>query len=90
MKYLAILTIVDEKKNFELRPLHLKYASDLYEAGKVFAAGPFPDGRGGLIIYECESDEEAQRLANEDPSVRSGARTVELRAWKMLELPIGT
>ncbi|QSO46884.1 YciI family protein [Alicyclobacillus mengziensis] len=88
MKYLAMLTIVDPEKNQESRPAHLKYASDLYLQGKVFAAGPFPDGKGGLVIYDCESDEEATRLANADPAVTSGARTVEVRAWRTLDLPV--
>lgn len=88
MKYLAMLTIVDQELNQKTRPAHLKYASDLFEQGKVFAAGPFPDGLGGLVIYDCESDEEAKRLANADPAVTSGARTVEVRAWKTLDFPI--
>jgi len=88
MKYLALLTIVDPEKNQEVRPAHLKYASDLYKQGKVSGAGPFVDGKGGLIIYECESDAEANQLANADPIVTSGARTVEVRAWKTLDLPL--
>lgn len=88
MKHLALLTIVDAKMNEQMRPAHLQYASDLYKAGKVHSAGPFMDGKGGLIIYECETLEEAVRLAHADPIVTSGARTVEVRAWKTLVLPI--
>ena len=90
MKYLALLTIVDADKNEQVRPAHLKYASDLYEQGKVHSAGPFLDGQGGLIIYECGSIEEASELALADPIVTSGARTVEVRAWKTLDLPMRT
>lgn len=88
MKYLALLTIVDAKKNQEIRPAHLKYADDLYKAGRVLAAGPFVDGKGGLVIYECETDEEANQLAHNDPIVTSGARTVEVRAWQTLDFPL--
>jgi uncharacterized protein len=88
VKYLAMLTIVNQERNQETRPEHLKYVSDLFLQAKVFAAGPFPDGKGGLVIYDCESDEEAIRLANADPAVTSGARTVEVRAWTTLELPL--
>ncbi|MCL6454487.1 MAG: YciI family protein [Alicyclobacillus sp.] len=88
MKYLALLTIVDAEKNRAVRPAHLQYVSDLYKQGKVFAAGPCVDGKGGLVIYECDSDEEGIRLANEDPIVTSGARTVEVRAWQTLDLPL--
>ena len=88
MMYHVELTIIDQEKNAESRPAHLKYISDLYEAGKVFRGGPFLDKKGGLVIYECDSEEEAIRLANEDPAVTSGARTAEVRAWKPLEFPI--
>jgi uncharacterized protein len=88
MKYLALLTIIDSEKNAETRPAHLQYASDLYQVGKVHSAGPFLDGKGGLVIYECDTEEEAIRLAMRDPAVTSGARTVEVRAWKTLDLPI--
>lgn len=88
MKYLAMLTIIDADKHKASRPAHLKYVSELYTEGKVFAAGPFPDGKGGLVIYDCESEEEAERLANADPAITSGARTLELRAWQTLELPV--
>lgn len=88
MKYLALLTIIDPALNAQTRPTHLKYASDLYEVGKVSAAGPFLDGKGGLVVYECDSDEEAMQLAHADPAVTSGARTVEVRKWQTLDLPI--
>lgn len=89
MKYVALLTIVNSQLNQEIRPKHLQYISDLYTQGKVFAAGPFADGRGGLVIYECDTDEEAMDLATADPVITSGARTVEVRAWNPLDLPIG-
>lgn len=88
MKYVALLTIVNPELNQQARPNHLKYISDLYENGKVFAAGPFPDGKGGLVIYECETEDEAMALAGSDPVVTSGARTVEVRAWTPLDLPL--
>lgn len=88
MMYHAELTIIDSEKNTESRPAHLKYISDLYEAGKVFRAGPFLDKKGGLVIYDCETEEEALRLANDDPAVTSGARTVKVRAWQPLDFPI--
>ncbi|AQQ54878.1 YciI family protein [Planococcus lenghuensis] len=88
MMYLAELIIVDQEKNTASRPAHLQYISDLYEAGSVFEAGPFLDKTGGLVIYNCDSEEEALHLANEDPAVTSGARTVNVRAWQPLAFPI--
>lgn len=88
MKYVALLTIVDAELNQKIRPAHLAYVSDLYRQGKVVMAGPFLDGKGGMVMYECDSEEEAQQLAQADPVVAQGARTLELRAWNQLELPV--
>ncbi|WDL98604.1 YciI family protein [Alicyclobacillus sp. ALC3] len=88
MKYVALLTIVDPELNQQVRPAHLAYISDLYRQGKVVMAGPFVDGKGGMVMYECDSEEEASQLAQADPVVAAGARTLELHAWHQLELPV--
>lgn len=88
MKYVALLTIINPELNQEVRPSHLTYVSELYQAGKVHMAGPFADGRGGLVIYNCDTEQEATQLATADPVVQSGARTVEVRAWSPLHLPL--
>lgn len=88
MRYVALLTIVDAELNQQVRPEHLNYVSELYNQGKVVMAGPFVDGQGGMVMYECETEAEAKQLAQADPVVAQGARTLELRAWKQLELPV--
>lgn len=88
MVYAAVLTIVDAEKNAQSRPGHLAYISELYRAGKVLMGGPFEDGGGGMVIYHHVDAEEAERLARQDPAVTSGARTLVLRPWRLLDLPI--
>ena len=88
MKYVAFLTIIDQEKNKVHRPAHLDYANKLYKEGKVFAVGPFTDGKGGMVIYEADSYEEAVVLAEKDPVVVEGARTVEVREWNALNMPL--
>lgn len=88
MLYVAVLTIVDQELNAKVRPAHLSYLNDLYKQGKVVMAGPFTDKQGGMVIYKAESPEEARRLAEADPVVKEGARTLELREWSPLELPL--
>jgi uncharacterized protein YciI len=51
--------------------------------GKIFARGRFAEGKGGLVIYCAESFQEATQLAESDPLVVSGARTLELYEWEM-------
>lgn len=88
MYYLAVLTIVDAARNQQERPAHLRYISDLYEQGYVQEAGPFADGSGGLVIYQNVDENTARRLAEADPAVTSGARTLRLIPWKVLDLPL--
>jgi uncharacterized protein len=84
MKYVALLTIIDDEGNKRVRPAHLDYLKRLKEEGKVYAAGPFTDGKGGMVIYEAASYEEAKALAQEDPVIKEGVRTLELREWNPL------
>lgn len=77
----AILHMQDREKNAKHRPAHLTYIEALRQKGLVWAAGPFPDGEGGLVVYAAPSIEEARRFIDEDPLVRSGARRVELHPW---------
>lgn len=86
MYYVAILTIIDAEKNKAVRPTHLEYLNKLYKEGKVVMAGPFTDGKGGMVIYKAESIEEARALAEKDPVIVERCRTLELREWKPLDL----
>jgi uncharacterized protein YciI len=88
VKYLSLLTIVNPELNRQTRPDHLHYISELYKQGKVFMAGPYGDGSGGAVIYECTTAQEAEELAHLDPAVSSGARTVKVHPWNPLELPV--
>ena len=88
MLYVAFLPIIDQEKNTALRPAHLEYINDLYKQGKVAMAGPFTDKKGGLVMYKADTPEEARQLAEADPVVVGGARTLELREWNPLELPL--
>jgi uncharacterized protein YciI len=89
MNYVATLIITDIEKNKEVRPAHLEYIDRLYQAGKIVMAGPFTDGKGGMIIYRANSIEEATQLAENDPVIVEKCRTLELREWNALSLPLG-
>ena len=62
MKYAAFIRYGNPEKIAEVRPTHRQYLSQLKEAGKLWASGPFTDDSGALIIYETESEEEARQL----------------------------
>lgn len=78
----ALLHMQDPETNARFRPAHLAYVAELKAKGLVWAAGPFPDGEGGMVIYSASSLEEARRLVAADPLVQSGARRLELHPWE--------
>lgn len=82
--YVAFLAITDPEGNQRVRPAHLEYIRKLHDEGKAMHAGPFTDGKGGMVIYQAESYEEALQLAQGDPVIQEGVRTLELREWTML------
>jgi uncharacterized protein len=79
--YAAFLKMKDTEKNQALRPAHLEFLVQTEQAGRIFARGKFTDNAGGLVIYLASSYEEALKLAESDPYVVKGARTLELHEW---------
>lgn len=71
---------------------HLTWLIELERTGAVFASGPFlpsadgePPSGEGMTILRAETREEAEALARQDPFVRAGVRTFELRPWQINE-----
>lgn len=84
--YVAWLTIVDEALNQKNRPAHLAYLGNLFREGRVAWGGPFGDRSGGMVVYRASSLEDAVTMAEADPAVSSGARTVVVKQWELLDL----
>jgi uncharacterized protein YciI len=84
MKYFAaFLKMQDTVKSQDLRPDHIRFLDETDRAGKIFARGRFTDGAGGLVVYVAETLEEATRIAQGDPYIASGARTLDIHEWDM-------
>lgn len=72
-------------------PDHLAYQRTLEERNILVLAGPLSDSSGkemqgaGLIVYRATSMDEAQKLAENDPMHKSGARSFTLRKWLVNE-----
>ncbi|MCY0881097.1 MAG: YciI family protein [Firmicutes bacterium] len=84
MLFAVWLTVVDKEKHQQSRPDHLRYLNEWQSQGKIFAAGPFADAQGGLVIYQVDSLQEGRRLAENDPAVTSGARSWIGKEWNIL------
>ena len=67
-------------KDSEIMGKHFQYLKDLLEKGKLVLAGPVLDEKKpmGILIFECDSLEEAETLLKNDPSVKSGIQTVKI------------
>lgn len=76
-------------EGMELLRQHLLYLLALDERGKLFAAGPLAAGEGegyaGMFIVVAASQEEAERLAYDEPMHRAGWRENIVRAWTLNE-----
>ena len=64
---------------------HLAHLRHLMELGKIVVAGPFDEADDktfrGMCVYQTETREEARKLAEEDPAVKSGRLKVEVLSW---------
>lgn len=84
MKYFAaLLKMKDTEKNQAYRQQHIDFLTRQEKAGTIFARGRFTEGKGGMVIYIAESIDEANKLAESDPYVSLGARTLEVFEWDM-------
>jgi len=63
------------------RSSHLDYIGTLEKKGKIFAAGRFLDGTGGMIIANVGSMEEAEEIARSDPYVVKKIRNYTIKPW---------
>jgi uncharacterized protein YciI len=67
---------------------HMAYLGRLIEAGEVTQAGPViglddgpsADGLIALIVYAVDAGR-AREIAEDDPAVRSGLITLDIRPW---------
>ena len=83
-RYVITLTRkLDHPRDEELIRSHVAYLRGLDKQGLLVLAGPFDDGRGGMVIIKAESLEAAQAVANADPFVTSGSVDAEVRTWKL-------
>jgi hypothetical protein len=86
VKYAAVIEYSQDKALVEShRPAHRAYLAGLVEKNQLFAAGPFEDNYGALIIYEADSPEAVEGLMKADPFFSAGVFLKwTVRPWKMV------
>ncbi len=73
----------DKEEAAKIQKGHLSYLGGLYEKGYICMNGPFgSDGAvRGATVYRVATEEEALKLASEDPAVKAGRLQVEVHPW---------
>ncbi|MFW9879668.1 MAG: YciI family protein [Candidatus Thorarchaeota archaeon] len=68
-------------KETEIRIMedHFFYLKSLLKQNKLYIAGPtlIPEDPFGIIILETETEKEAKKLLENDPSVKAGIQIIE-------------
>lgn len=84
IRFVILLSIVgDEKTSEELIRNHITFLRELDRKEKLVMCGPFTDKKGGMIILKVANLEEAKQIAANDPFVRGGVRSFEVRSWEI-------
>ncbi len=83
MKFIHLCHYIDDLNRVaELRPTHRQYMALLDSKNKLWAAGPFANGKGALFVYEARDLSAAEEILHEDPYFTGGVLAKsELVAW---------
>lgn len=86
MKFAALIDYTtDASKIAETRPLHREYLKKLLDTGHIAISGPFTDDKGGLLVYEADTLEEAEGYVSNDPFAKAGVFVRwTIRPWKIV------
>lgn len=66
---------------------HRAYMHELDRAGLIAFGGPFTDDPGALAVLRAGSLDDARLIAESDPAVLAGWRTVEVHPWRPVVFP---
>lgn len=85
MKFATVFEYGNHDQIAGTRPSHREYLGTLKEQGKLAASGPFEDDSGALIIYEADSQEEAEALIADDPFHKAGVfKSYTIKPWRQV------
>ena len=85
MKFAAVIQYTNHDKIADTRPVHREYLGGLKESGKIVASGPFEDDSGALIIYEADTQEEAEAMIAGDPFNKAGVfQSYTIKPWRQV------
>lgn len=79
----ADTTRLDSATSAELQQAHLDHQGLLADRGLIVMAGPFGDNGNwrGLLLFDCDTEEEVRGYLLQDPWVRRGKLAFEIHPW---------
>ena len=82
--YVIILRkVVGRELNKETIARHVQHLRSLDQDGRLILCGPFSDHPSGAVVLKAKDKAEATSIANQDPFVKEGFRTFEVRTWQI-------
>jgi len=74
---------IDSLKLAEIQKGHLAHINKLVKEGKIALAGPFEGNfeYRGILVFNTENKEEAERLQSMDPAIIEGRLVMEIYPW---------
>lgn len=75
--------ITDTAQINKIQAGHMANIDRLAKAGKILVAGPFGDNGNwrGIFIFDCETQEEVEKLLQTDPAIAAGRLAYEIHPW---------
>ncbi len=66
-------------------PAHRAYVRDLIAKGHQAKTGYWAKNPGGMLLFEADSMEEAEKIVAEDPLIKNNCVTYEIYQWCVVE-----
>lgn len=80
--FVSILSKVEGRSpSTEVVQQHIEYLRRLNSTGQLVLCGPCSDHPTGMVVLKAADKNEATKIAEEDPFVKEGLKTVEVRTW---------
>ncbi|MCB5364174.1 hypothetical protein H0484_10495 [Pusillimonas sp. CC-YST705] len=89
--YVSLRRPADLSRIDSLLQAHLDWAVQAERRGELFMSGPFmaegakPGTQGGMMILRADSEAAAWRIIEQDPFIKQGVFTAEVKRWVLME-----
>lgn len=89
--YVSLRRPADLSRLDSLLQAHLDWAVQAERRGELFMSGPFmaegakPGTQGGMMILRADSEAAAWRIIEQDPFIKQGVFTAEVKRWVLME-----